>query len=70
MQIQALADKKRMHEEAKALELKKREELRAEQLQSTAEVSLSRPKFSPLLIKNRNSCIVMPHEVVNVTGKS
>jgi len=27
-----------MHEEAKALELKKREELRAEQLQSNAEV--------------------------------
>lgn len=36
--MQALAEKKRMHEEAKALELKKREELRAEQLQSTAEV--------------------------------
>ncbi|KAG0616417.1 hypothetical protein M758_5G113700 [Ceratodon purpureus] len=35
---QALAEKKRMHEEAKALELKKREELHAEQLLSNAEV--------------------------------
>lgn len=35
---QALAEKKRMHEEAKALELKKREELRAGKLQSDAEV--------------------------------
>lgn len=35
---QELAEKKRMHEEAKALELKKREELRADQIQRNGEV--------------------------------
>ena len=36
--MQALAEKKRMHEEAKALELKKREELHVEKFLSDAEV--------------------------------
>lgn len=36
--MQTLAEQKKMHEEAKALEMKKREDLRAEHIKSDAEV--------------------------------